>query len=102
MACDVQVQLSELVGLKGSVGQRRVVMGIIGTSEAGSFTLEDTGGLVPLDLSQATVAAGFVTGVVGGWRQGGKWKRGEGEGGGGRNGAREGWMGTTKNHQCLI
>ena len=58
----LQVQLSELVGLKGSVGQRRVVMGIIGTTEAGSFTLEDTGGTVPLDLSQATVAAGFVTG----------------------------------------
>eukprot|EP00877_Chromochloris_zofingiensis_P012640 jgi/Chrzof1/762/Cz01g27210.t1 len=57
----MQAQLTELMALKGVVGQHRIVMGIISTSEDGSYTLEDVGATVPLNLSQAQVAAGFIT-----------------------------------------
>lgn len=52
------------MALKGVVGQHRIVMGIISTSEDGSYTLEDVGATVPLNLSQAQVAAGFITGEI--------------------------------------
>lgn len=61
-----QAHLTELMGLKGSLGQRRIVMGCIRSTPDGSYMLEDAGSSVPLDLESAELAAGFVTGV---WSQ---------------------------------
>jgi hypothetical protein len=55
------VALTEIMGLKGCVGERHIVMGLLSTSEEGNFLLEDGGAAVPLDLSRSTVASGLVT-----------------------------------------
>eukprot|EP00879_Flechtneria_rotunda_P024714 GHRR01026220.1.p1 GENE.GHRR01026220.1~~GHRR01026220.1.p1 ORF type:complete len:186 (+),score=50.61 GHRR01026220.1:159-716(+) len=56
------VNLTELTGLKGNVGKRCFVMGLISSQEDGQCTLEDQGAVVPIDLSNASVAGGLVTG----------------------------------------
>jgi hypothetical protein len=55
-------QLTELTGLKGAIGQRSIVMGIISSSEEGGTCIEDEGALVPLDLSSARTTGGLITG----------------------------------------
>jgi DNA polymerase epsilon subunit 2 len=55
------VALTEIMGLKGCVGERHIVMGLLSTSDDGQYVLEDAGAAVPLDLSGATVASGLVT-----------------------------------------
>ncbi|GBF94898.1 hypothetical protein Rsub_08141 [Raphidocelis subcapitata] len=56
-----QAQLTELMGLKGSGGETCIVMGIIGSQEDGHLAIEDVGAKVPLDLSAAKLASGFLT-----------------------------------------
>lgn len=58
----MHAQLAELTGLKGSVGKRCIVMGLISTQEDGGLALEDEGAVVPVDLTHAAVHAGIVTG----------------------------------------
>jgi len=64
-----QAQLTELMGLKGNAGETCIVMGIIGSQEDGHLAIEDVGAKVPLDLSEAKLASGFLTGgwVLGCW-----------------------------------
>lgn len=57
----MHAQLTELNGLKGIVGQRCIVMGLICSQEDGTFALEDEAGTVPIDLTGARAAAGLVT-----------------------------------------
>jgi hypothetical protein len=59
-------QLTELTGLKGAIGQRCIVMGVISSSEEGGTCIEDEGAVVPLDLSNAKTTGGFITG---GWQR---------------------------------
>ena len=56
-----QAQLTELMGLKGSAGETCIVMGVVGSMEDGHLALEDAGAKVPLDLSEARLASGFLT-----------------------------------------
>ncbi|KAI8470951.1 MAG: DNA polymerase alpha/epsilon subunit B-domain-containing protein [Monoraphidium minutum] len=56
-----QAQLTELMGLRGGGGGTCIVMGIIGSQEDGHLAIEDVGAKVPLDLSQARLASGFLT-----------------------------------------
>ena len=58
----MRAQLTELMGLKGSVGKRCIVMGLISTQEDGRLSIEDESATVPIDLSHATMHAGLVTG----------------------------------------
>jgi hypothetical protein len=55
-------QLTELTGLKGAIGQRCIVMGVISSSEEGGSCIEDEGAVVPLDLSNAKTTGGLITG----------------------------------------
>ena len=48
----------------GVVGENRYVMGCISQLEDGKFFLEDLSASLPLDLSQAQVADGFLTGAL--------------------------------------
>lgn len=48
----------------GLVGENRYVMGCITQMEDGKFFLEDLSASLPLDLSQAHVADGFITGAA--------------------------------------
>lgn len=47
----------------GVVGQTRFVMGCITQTEDGRFSIEDLSASLRLDLSDAVVAAGFMTGT---------------------------------------
>lgn len=61
-SCQPHAQLTELTGLKGAIGQRCIVMGIISSSEEGGTCIEDEGAVVPLDLSNARTTGGLITG----------------------------------------
>lgn len=56
-------QLTELKAMLGVVGQTRIVMGCITQTEDGRFSIEDLSASLRLDLSDAVVAAGFITGT---------------------------------------
>lgn len=58
----MHAELTELLGLKGSVGKRCIVMGLISSQEDGTLSIEDEGGSAPIDLSHAKMNAGLVTG----------------------------------------
>lgn len=58
----MHAQLTELMGLKGSVGKRCIVMGLISSQEDGHLTLEHEGATVPIDVSHAKLHEGLVTG----------------------------------------
>lgn len=55
-------ELIELTGLKGRIGQRCIVMGMISSTEDGGCSLEDEGAVVSLELSSARIKDGLVTG----------------------------------------
>jgi hypothetical protein len=57
------VQLTELKAMLGVVGETRIVMGCITQIEDGRFSIEDLSASLRLDLSDAAVAAGFITGT---------------------------------------
>lgn len=57
----MHAQLTELNGLKGNLGRRCIVMGLISSQEDGTFALEDEAGSVAIDLTGARAAAGLVT-----------------------------------------
>lgn len=60
----MHAQLTELIGLKGNVGKRCIVMGLISSQEDGGLTLEDEAATVPIDVSHAKMHAGLVTGKL--------------------------------------
>lgn len=55
------IELTELKAMLGVVGETRIVMGCITQIEDGRFSIEDLSASLRLDLSDAAVAAGFIT-----------------------------------------
>lgn len=56
-------QLTDVQSLKGVVGVNRYVLGVVSRGEDGKFRLEDSGGVVPLNLKLTETAGGFFTGA---------------------------------------
>lgn len=55
------IELTELKAMLGMVGHPRIVIGCITQTEDGRFSIEDLSASLRLDLSEAVVAAGFIT-----------------------------------------
>ncbi|MEW5317701.1 MAG: hypothetical protein WDW38_008982 [Sanguina aurantia] len=53
--------LTDVQSLKGVVGVNRYVLGVVSRGEDGKFRLEDSGGVVPLNLKLTETAGGFFT-----------------------------------------